>query len=75
MDYDQFITEIQKYWDMRKKGLKKQANSFLFAFTKQFQENVPETEADAIRKRCGCMSGSSLILCGGDSIIFRSSAA
>lgn len=36
MDYDQFITEIQIYWDMRKKGLKKQANSFLFAFAKQF---------------------------------------
>lgn len=48
MDYDQFITEIQNYWDMRKKGLKKQANNFLFVFTKQFQENVPETEADAI---------------------------
>lgn len=23
MDYEQFITEIQKYWDLRKKGLKK----------------------------------------------------
>ena len=34
MDYEQFITEIKKYWDLRKKGLKKQANSFLFAFTK-----------------------------------------
>ena len=34
MDYEQFITEIQKYWDLREKGLKKQANSFLFTFTK-----------------------------------------
>lgn len=39
MDYEQFITEIQKYWDLRKKGLKKQANSFMFAFTKDFKDN------------------------------------
>ena len=38
MDYEQFITEIQKYWDLREKGLKKQANSFLFTFTKFFKE-------------------------------------
>ena len=48
MDYEQFITEIQKYWDLRKKGLKKQANSFLFTFTKSFKENVPDADADAI---------------------------
>ena len=48
MDYRQFISEIQKYWDLRKKGLKKQANSFLFAFTKQIKENVPEVDADVI---------------------------
>ena len=29
MDYEQFITEIKKYWDLRKKGLKKQANSLI----------------------------------------------
>lgn len=48
MDYEQFITEIQKYWDLRKKGLKKQANSFLFSFTKSFKENVPDADADAV---------------------------
>lgn len=48
MDYEQFITEIKKYWDLRKKGLKKQANSFLFTFTKSFKENVPDADADAI---------------------------
>lgn len=37
-----------KYWDLQKKGLKKQANSFLFAFVKSFQENVSEADADAI---------------------------
>lgn len=48
MNYAQFITEVQKYWDLRKKGLKKQANRFLFAFTKQFTEEVPTADADAI---------------------------
>ena len=48
MDYGQFITEIQKYWDLREKGLKKQANKFLFAFTKHVKEHVSEPEADAI---------------------------
>lgn len=48
MDYEQFITEIQKYWDLRDHGLKKQANRFLFAFTKQFQEEVSEIDADKI---------------------------
>ena len=45
MDYEQFITEIRKYWDLRKKGLKKQANSFLFSFAKSFKENVPDADA------------------------------
>lgn len=48
MNYEQFITEIQKYWDLRDSGLKKQANRFLFAFTKQFKENVSDTDADMI---------------------------
>lgn len=48
MNYEQFITEIQKYWDLRKKGLKKQANSFLFEFTKHFKEDVSDTDADTI---------------------------
>lgn len=48
MNYEQFIEEIQKYCDLRNKGLKKQANQFLFAFTAHFKENVSEKEADAI---------------------------
>ena len=48
MDYEQFITEIQKYWDLRKKGLKKQANNFLFEFTKHFKEDVSDIDADDI---------------------------
>ena len=41
MDYEQFITEIQEYWDLRKKGLKKQANRFLFTFTESFKNQKP----------------------------------
>ena len=48
MDYEQFITEMQKYWGLREKGLKKQANGFLFSFTKYFKENVADADADAI---------------------------
>ena len=48
MKYEQFITEIEIYWELRKKGLKKQANRFLFAFTEHFKEEVSESEADAL---------------------------
>ncbi len=48
MNYQQFITEIEKYWDLRSNGLKKQANSFLFDFTAHFKADVPEYEADEI---------------------------
>ncbi len=48
MNYGQFITEIQKYYDLRDKGLNKQTNRFLFAFTNRFKENVSEKEADDI---------------------------
>lgn len=48
MNYEQFITEIQKYWDLREKGLKKQANKFLFAFTRHFKEHVSISDADVI---------------------------
>ena len=48
MDYGQFISEIQKYWDLRKQGLKKQANKFLFEFTGDFKENVSEADADVV---------------------------
>lgn len=48
MSYEQFITEVQKYWDLRQKGLKKQANKFLFAFTNHFKEHVSDSDADLI---------------------------
>lgn len=48
MNYEQFIAEIQKYWDLRSKGLKKQANNFLFEFTRCFKEDVSEDAADVI---------------------------
>lgn len=48
MSYEQFITEIQKYWDLREKGLKKQANEFLFSFTNHFKEHVSDSDADVI---------------------------
>lgn len=48
MSYETFIQEICKYWDLRKRGLKKQANRFLFEFTKYFKENVSDAEADII---------------------------
>ena len=48
MDYQQFITEIQNYWILYDKGLKKQANRFLFSFVRRFQEDVSEQEEDDI---------------------------
>ena len=48
MNYEEFITEIKKYWDLYDKGLKKQANSFLFKFTAVFKRDVSEMDADRI---------------------------
>ena len=48
MNYEQFISEVQTYWDMRSKGLKKQANGFLSEFIKRFRENVSKGDADDI---------------------------
>ena len=48
MDYEAFIAEVKKYWDLRSKGLKKQGNRFLFQFTEKFKREVPEGEADEI---------------------------
>ncbi|MCI9079731.1 MAG: hypothetical protein HFH68_12570 [Lachnospiraceae bacterium] len=48
MDYNRFITEIKKYWDLRNKGLKKQANSFLFEFTGSFSKDVSREDEDRI---------------------------
>lgn len=48
MNYEEFIGEIKKYWDLRQQGLKKQANCFLFEFTDGFKKNVSEENADEI---------------------------
>ncbi len=48
MYYNEFIVEIKKYWDLRNKGLKKQANSFLFEFTDYFKKNVSVEDSDKI---------------------------
>lgn len=48
MDYEQFISEIQKYWELWDRGLKKQANRFLFAFTGRFKVEVSGSEWDNI---------------------------
>lgn len=48
MTYEQFITELHKYWDLRDRGLKKQANNFLSGFTKRFKEEVSDIDADDI---------------------------
>lgn len=48
LDYELFITEIQKYWDLYNKGLKKQANRFLFDFTDHFKASVSKENADTI---------------------------
>lgn len=48
MDYEQFITEIRKYWDLREGGLKKKANRFLFQFTERFKADVSRSESDNI---------------------------
>lgn len=31
MSYEEFVTEIKKYWELRSQGLKKQANRFLLS--------------------------------------------
>lgn len=48
MTYEEFITEIEKYWELFEKGLKKQANKFLFGFAEEFKRNVPQDEGDAL---------------------------
>lgn len=48
MKYENFISQIQKYWDLRSRGLKKQANSFLFQFIESFENNVCTGDTDEI---------------------------
>ena len=47
MTYEEFIAGTEKYWGLFEKGLKKQANKFLFGFAEQFGD-VPQDEGDAI---------------------------
>lgn len=48
MSYEEFVTEIKKYWELRSQGLKKQANRFLFQFTEHFKKDISRDEADDI---------------------------
>ena len=48
MSYEEFVTEIKKYWELRRQGLKKQANRFLFQFTEHFKKDISRDEADDI---------------------------
>lgn len=48
MTYEEFISNIEKYWELFDKGLKKQANKFLFGFAEEFKRNVPQDEGDAL---------------------------
>lgn len=48
MTYDEFIRNVEHYNSLVDKGLKKQANKELFAFTDNFQKTVPTDEADDI---------------------------
>lgn len=48
MTYEEFIGEIDKYWELFERGLKKQANKHLFAFAERFKSEVPQTEGDEL---------------------------
>lgn len=48
MTYEEFIDGIEKYWELFEKGLKKQANKFLFGFAEEFGRSVPQDEGDAL---------------------------
>lgn len=50
MTYDEFISAIDKYWELFEYGLKKQANKYLFEFTDSCTE-VYQNELDAILER------------------------
>jgi len=48
MTYEEFIDGIERYWEFFEQGLKKQANKFLFGFTEEFRQRVPQTEGDEL---------------------------
>ena len=48
MNYNDFTTELNRYWNLFNQGLKKQANQFLFEFTERFEQETPERDADDV---------------------------
>lgn len=48
MTYDEFCAGLSEYSALFRKGLKKQANKFLFKFAEDFNENVPQSERDVL---------------------------
>lgn len=48
MNYNDFTTELNTYWNLFNQGLKKQANQFLFEFTERFEQETPERDADDV---------------------------
>ncbi len=48
MTYEEFTAGLGEYRELFDKGLKKQANKYLFAFAEDFNNNVPLSEADEI---------------------------
>ena len=54
MTYDEFLSGVLEYWELFDKGLKKQANKFLFQFAESFKKTVSEENADELLFRfCG----------------------
>ena len=48
MNYEEFISEVMKYWDLRSRGLNREANSCLYKFTERFRKEVSEKDGDEI---------------------------
>lgn len=48
MTYEDFTARLGEYSALFEKGLKKQANKYLFAFAEDFKKNVPQDNADEL---------------------------
>lgn len=48
MTYGEFCAGLAEYSALWSKGLKKQANKYLFAFVEDFKKNVPQSSADEL---------------------------
>lgn len=48
MTYEEFTAGLAEYSALFEKGLKKQANKYLFAFVEDFNKNVPQSEEDEL---------------------------